>query len=234
MISGARRQALIFAAAMSAASVSGVLMRPKRLADEDQVFELETIFPAAFGRWRTDTVAVAFVRPATERTVEQGIYDQVLERTYVSVDGWRVMLSVAYGGEQTGGLELHWPEVCYRYGGFSVRPEPGLTMAAGAMRFPVARLFAERPGRPEPITYWVVFGGQAIADASTYRLRRLDFGVRRNVPDGLLVRVSSIDPDLDRAFSLQAAFIDEMLQALSPAVRARVIGAQTDRVRLPA
>ena len=234
MISVARRQALIFAAAMAAASMSGALMRPKRLADDDQRLELERLFPAAFGSWRTDIAAAAFVRADTERTVERGIYDQVFERTYVNAAGWRVMLSVAYGGEQTAGLELHWPEVCYRYGGFSVRREPGLAMTAGGASFAVSRLFAERPGRPEPITYWVVLGGEAIADASTYRLRRLDHAVRRSVPDGLLVRVSSIDPDVDRAFSLQAAFIDEMLLALPPADRRRVVGAQTERIRLPA
>jgi EpsI family protein len=107
-------------------------------------------------------------------------------------------------------------------------------MTAGGASFAVSRLFAERPGRPEPITYWVVLGGEAIADASTYRLRSLDHAVRRSVPDGLLVRVSSIDPDVDRAFSLQAAFIDEMLLALPPADRRRVVGAQTERIRLPA
>jgi hypothetical protein len=56
-------------------------------------------------------------------------------------------------------------------------------------------------------------------------LRRLSFAARREVADGMLVRVSSIDPDAARAFELHRAFTQDMVRAMAPADRARVIGA---------
>ena len=134
------------------------------------------------------------------------------------------MLSVAYGGEQSAGLQLHRPEVCYQSGGFEVRDTHAAVMPLDALQLPVTRLRAELPGRPEPITYWTLLGGMVVADASSFRLRRLSFAARREVVDGMLVRVSSIDPDAARAYALHQAFALDMVRAMAPADRAKVVG----------
>ena len=131
----------------------------------------------------------------------------------------------ALGSEQSAGLQLHRPEVCYQAGGFEVRDTHTATLALDDRRLPVTRLHAELPGRPEPITYWTLLGGMVVADASSFRLRRLSFAARRDVADGMLVRVSSIDQDTARAFELHQSFAQEMVRAMASADRAKVVGA---------
>src|SRR5262245_50565404 len=103
---------------MGATSLMAGLVQPRRSAPLDNVV-LDQVFPEAFGSWRTYGAMNAFVRPTNQPVY--GIYDQVLERTYVGENGTPIMLSVAYGGTQADGLELHRPELCYRAHGFAIR-----------------------------------------------------------------------------------------------------------------
>jgi EpsI family protein len=221
----ARRRALMFAAGMAGTSVLGLFVGPRRLA-EATTLDLRKILPTRFEDWREDTVAAAFVRPANELT--NRLYQQLLERTFVDAQGRRVMLSMAYGREQAASLELHWPEVCYRYAGYTVHGKHQASLVTDGRSLEVTRLIAELPLRPEPITYWTVLGGQHVTDANTFRLRRLAHAVRREIADGLLVRVSSIDPVAERGYELQAGFIDQMLRAMDPEDRTRIAGVPSE------
>jgi len=80
------------------------------------------------------------------------------------------------------------------------------------------------PQRPEAVTYWIVLGGEAIADGNTFRLRRLANAVRRTSADGLLVRVSSLDLNAERAYALQTSFLSDMVQAMSATDRELFVG----------
>ena len=220
MMQRGRRTAVLLACGMVSASVLGSLARPTRR--EGTSLTLERAIPAQFGPWRIDPVAAAFVRPANELTLK--VYDQLLERTYIDDRGQRVMLSIALGGDQSSALELHWPEVCYRFGGFAVRGRHIAQHHTDGRNLEVTRLVAELPGRPEPITYWAVLAGHRVADSNTFRLRRLTHAVRREVVSGLLVRVSSIDLVDARAFALHETFIADLERALAPADRAQLVG----------
>jgi EpsI family protein len=207
---------------MGVTALSAAVSKPKRRKGAPERIDLETLFPQRLGQWQTVGAVNAFVRPANEPIYR--IYEQVLERTYVDVAGQLVMLSVAYGGNQTDGLELHRPEVCYRYGGFAVRGVRTSEVRSGNLLLPVTTLVADKPGRSEAITYWATLAGELVPDASSYRLLNLSYAVRRLIVDGMLVRVSSIDPLPDRAYALHGRFIAALLLALSPAERTLVIG----------
>ena len=56
------------------------------------------------------------------------------------------------------------------------------------------------------------------------KLAQLSYSVRGLIPDGLLVRVSSIDNDVHAAFEAQQGFIIQLGQAISPDVRPMVMG----------
>jgi EpsI family protein len=220
-----RRRALLLAAAMAGASALAVLGRPvPRPLQDAERFDLDAVVPDRFTGWQVDPASQAFVRPAVAQGKRLKIYDQLLERTFVHASGGRVMLSVAYGSEQSARLQLHRPEVCYRAGGFQVRDLHAIHLKLGPQQLPATRLVAEMPGRPEPITYWTVLGGEVVADADSFRWRRLRFAARREVLDGMLVRVSSIDPDPARAYALQAQFAQDLLAALPPTARQRLVG----------
>ena len=150
----ARRRALLLAAGMGVTSLLGLLASPRRLADSVPRLDLHRIFPNRFEGWQEDTVAAAFVRSADALT--NRLYQQLLERTFIDAQGRRVMLSVAYGQEQASALELHWPEICYRYSGFSVYGKHVASVVSDGRKLPVARLIAELPLRPEAVTYWKI------------------------------------------------------------------------------
>jgi EpsI family protein len=219
----ARRQALALAAAMAATAAFAAYLRPRAIAP-DRRLVLDRLFPAQFGRWETDRVASAFVRAADRQGQVSRLYDQVLERTFIDPDGQRVMLSVVYGAAQSADLQLHRPEVCYRAGGFQVGDLQQATLTPEGQALPVSRLRASMPGRPEPVTYWMLRGGQHAARADVPLGVRLRSLLARAQADSLLVRVSSIDDDAPRAYRLHAEFIADLLRAMAPADRALVAG----------
>lgn len=221
----AARRMLVLGAAMGAAAAMAEWARP--VADPAAWRPaLDELFPRAFPGWRADEGAELLVRPTRETAREEdgGLYDQVLQRTYVDRDGRRVMLLAAEGAEQSAGLQMHRPEVCYPGNGFRVEDLHGDTLQAAARRIPCTRLLASRPGRSEPITYWTVLGERVVADAGEFRARQLRFGLRRTLLDGMLVRISSLDADREAAYALHSRFAAALAQALTPRARDKVIG----------
>ena len=219
-----RRAALGLALGMGATALLAGLGKPRPLDASARTIDLDKIFPASFGPWRLDEAMQAFVRPAAVQGKRQLVYDQVLERAFIGPHGERVMLSIAFGAEQSSGLQLHRPEVCYKAGGYRVGDTHAAILKIGDRSVPVTRLRAELPGRPEPITYWTLLGGVVVADATSFRLRRLSFAARRELLDGMLVRVSSIDPDTEAAYEIHRQFAEDMVRALPQADRVRFIG----------
>lgn len=226
-----RRRALMLAGAMVSASGLAAIARPSRSdLNGRPPLRLETLFPMAFGEWQVDPLSRAFVRAGTggQGAPYAGLYDQVLERTFVDGRDQRMMLSVAYTHEQSAGLQLHRPELCYRYNGYELDGPVRTVLRLDQRAVAATRLFAVLPGRPEPLTYWTLLGGVVVADAFAWRWRRIDAVLRDQVLDGLLVRVSTIDGDPARAYALQARFANELVLAIAPADRAKVIGAPAE------
>lgn len=225
MISPLRRKALVLAASMGAAAALAALGKPVPRADAGApTLDLDTLLPRAFGDWRVDAATEAFVRPASLQGKVYKIYDQVLERTFVNSQGQRIMVSAAFGREQSTGMQMHRPEVCYPSGGFKVEGVEAVQLTLAGQPVAATRLHAFLPGRSEPITYWTLLGDVVVTDSTAFRLRQLSFGIRRQLLDGLLMRVSSIDPQPARAYALQSQFADELVRAMRPAERVKVIG----------
>ena len=216
---------LLMVAALAAAQV----WRPTaHLADTRAKVELETMFPKAFGDWRIDDrMPVQLIAPDTQALLNK-IYNQTLSRTYVNRQGDRIMLSVAYGGDQSDGTRAHRPEVCYPAQGFQMVSSRDGTVDLDGQTLRVRRLLTRLGGRVEPISYWVMVGDSVALGGSEQKLAQLAYSVRGVIPDGMLVRVSSIDADEAQAYSVQSAFIRHMVAALTPAQRPWVAGKALD------
>lgn len=214
------------AVSMVATAVFSHVYLPKPMAEAQTRANtpLEQLFPSQFGNWRLDPSSSALIRPAFEQAKRFQMYDQVLERTYLDAYGRRVMLSVAYGRQQSVGLQMHRPEVCYKAGGFNIDQVQSGDLTLLGRKVPVTRLFASMAGRPEPITYWRLLGNELMADEQQFKLRQLSLGASGAIPDGLLVRISSIDDEPAGAYKLHADFAQSMTQAMSPEQRSRVLG----------
>lgn len=222
----ARVKALLALLMMVAAFVAGEAWRPtKRLSDLQARVDLETMFPKAFGDWAVDTrQPVQLVSPDTQALLDR-LYNQVLTRTYVNQrNGQRIMLSVAYGGDQSDGTRAHRPEVCYPAQGFEVLANHESRLQAAGQAIRVRQLVARQGGRIEPISYWVTVGDRIALGPGEQKLAQLRFGIAGYVADGMLVRISNIDRDAEKSWALHQDFFGGMTQAMAPPVLARVIG----------
>lgn len=216
---------MIGLAMLSAVGLTYALTPKTKVADQESRLNLETMIPQQFGDWKVDeTIVPLQVSPDVQAALDK-VYNQTLSRTYVNSRDERIMLSIAYGTDQSDNVQVHLPEGCYRGQGFAVSSKTESVMQTLFGQIPVAKLVATKEARNEPITYWVVVGGQVARDNWEMKKAKLKFALKGEVADGLLVRVSSITPDAQRGYELQREFSEAMLNALTPAQRARMIGA---------
>ena len=222
----ARRQALVAAALMALGFGGAVAWKPtERLADSRPGTDLETMFPADFGDWTLDRQAPVQLISPDQLAVLNRIYNQTLSRTYVNRStGARVMLSVAYGGDQSDASRAHLPEVCYPAQGFQVSARGNASIELDGRRLPVRQLVARQGARNEPISYWIVVGERIALTGTQQKRAQLAYSVRGVIPDGMLVRVSSIEADADAAFAVHASFVRALARSVDPALLARVFG----------
>ena len=134
------------------------------------------------------------------------------------------MLSMAYGDDQRGGLQAHRPEVCYPAQGFKLGTVEDGVLATSFGNIEVRRLRTSLGARSEPITYWLTVGDQIIRSGFDRRIAEIRLGLTGQIPDGLLFRVSSIDTDTARAFSMQQKFVVDMMNSVPPKQRKQLSG----------
>ena len=198
------------------------------LSDSRPKVVLETLFPSSLDGWTVDDrMPVQLVSPDTQAILSK-IYNQTLSRTYVNAFGDRVMLSVAYGGDQSDGTRAHRPEVCYPAQGFQVTHEAKSSLTLAGSPLYVRRLVAKLGGRVEPITYWVIVGEKIALSGTEQKLAQLGYSIRGLIPDGMLVRVSTIDTDPTKAYALQDAFIEKLASATLPRRNVAIFGSTSN------
>ncbi|SFD95218.1 exosortase-associated protein EpsI, B-type [Nitrosomonas sp. Nm166] len=209
---------------VSSGALTMALTPTTRIADQQEKVNLEMMIPEKFGDWQIDKSIVPLQVDAETQAKLDKIYNQTLARTYVNSRNERIMLSIAYGGDQSDNLAVHKPEVCYYAQGFEIMKALSDELLTQYGKLPIKRLLAVKGNRNEPITYWVTVGSKAVLPGLDQKLQQLRYGLTGNVPDGVLVRVSSIDTDNANAYQLQAIFIQDLLSAVDGKERVRLIG----------
>lgn len=208
-----------------AGGLTQVMTPTIHLSKSRPALELGTAIPLQFGEWKEEkNLAAVVVNPQMEATIKK-IYAQTLSRAYINNSGERIMLSIAYGGDQRDGVALHYPEVCYPAQGFQVisSQQGVLTTAHGTI--PVQRLetnFSNK--RFEPVTYWTTVGDATVTSGISKKIAEMRYGLKGEIPDGLLFRISSINTDTQAAFVLQESFAKALLSELQPDMRLRLAG----------
>jgi len=221
------RRALLMSTLMCTAAAGAYALRPgsnRTSSATKPTLDLELLVPKQFGAWREEVQQVAqVVNPQTQQLLDK-LYNQILTRTYVNGSGERIMLSLAYGGDQRGSLEAHKPEVCYPAQGFQLLAQSDGTIETAYGDIPVRRLNTSLGRRVEPLTYWFTVGESTVQSRWEKRLVEIRLTLTGQVPDGLLFRVSSIDPDPARAWQVQEQFVNALLGAVQSKDRARLAG----------
>ena len=200
-----------------------------RLADQRAArVQIQDFVPGRFGSWRVDTRDTLGVVNPEAVELQDKLYSQILTRVYQDDRGHRVMLVVAYGGDQRDQLAFHYPEICYPAQGFLVAHSSNVDIPMAGQTLAARRLETSKgPLRVEPLTYWAVVGDRVVRGRLDRNFVQLRYGLQGTIPDGALVRVSTIGTDASEEFALQAAFIQEMLAAMTPAARDFFLGQVT-------
>ena len=220
----------ILLAAMVAASGLALALKPTiKVADAGPKINLETMIPRQFGEWREAQFGSSqIVDPQTKEMLDK-IYNQTLTRTYVNPRGYAIMLSIAYGSDQSDGLQLHKPEVCYPAQGFQLEAKQVSTLTLPSGAIPATRLLTTLGTRKEPVTYWTVVGDKVVVGGMQKKLVEMRFGMGGKIPDGMLIRLSSIDGQTHRAYELQDQFAEAMVGAVAVEYRRRLVGEPQSR-----
>jgi len=216
---------IILMVLMLAASGMAIALKPtKKIADQGPKVELETLIPASFGGWRRELIASAQIVDPQQKEMIDRIYNQTLARTYRNDAGYRIMVSIAYGGDQSDAMQLHKPEVCYPAQGFELLRKSRSEIVLGGGNLPITTIDTRLGERREPVTYWTTIGDTIVQGGIEKKLTELRYGLSGSVPDGLLFRVSSIDADTTRAYQMHKVFVTELLDAVTPEQRKRLAG----------
>ncbi len=215
----------LFAFGMLVAVALAHALKPThKIADQQEKINLESMIPAQFDEWVVDKTLVPIRVNTEEQDVLKRIYAQTLSRAYVNKNGQRVMLSIAYGNDQSDGMRVHRPEVCYEAQGFQILKQDAGQLSLGASVLPVRYVLAVQGMRVEPITYWMTIGDSVTKPGLQQKIKQLQYGLTGKIPDGMLVRISTIDADEAGAYKVQAQFAKQMLAAMSPASQVKLIG----------
>lgn len=215
---------LIITVLMLATSGLAVALRPTQLmAEIGPALNLEKVIPSDFGDWHELRQSGQIVNPQLQQTLDK-FYAQVLSRMYVNSKGEAIMLSIAYGKDQSDEKQVHYPEVCYPAQGFQVLSTEKGSAKTDFGEIRVKRLLTELGVRKEPITYWTTVGEQVVLSGYEAKKAQLTYGFNGYIPDGLIFRVSSVDSDSKKAFNVQQTFISDLIKNISPLDRLRLAG----------
>jgi EpsI family protein len=217
-----RFQAVLASAVILGAGVLAEALKPRQLLASTQAApNFEISVPKDFGEWHL-VPNIGLVTPSdpgayVQNDLEQRIYSQELTRGYTDAAGNVVMFLVAYGPVQNYRLKSHLPEVCYGAAGFrvSAKSVSQVSFLKDGPPIAVSRVVAEKEGRFEPITYWMKVGDDIATGVFDRQIARMKYGLEGIIPDGALIRVSTVGLSEAAAYKLQDKFVHDLLTALS-------------------
>jgi EpsI family protein len=209
-----RRDFLVGGACLFGAAAAQAL-RPRNRVTLIGSAKLEDITPRNFGRWREVHMGQV-IQPRTEGTLAAELYSQMLGRVYQSTSGDYVMLALAYGDTQSDLLQLHRPETCYPAFGFEISESRLGSLNVDSARVPTHSLKAKAPDRLENVTYWTRIGEYLPTSQTQQREDKLKIALAGIIPDGILVRASSLGDDWARSVGLNHDFLRELMLAVDP------------------
>ncbi len=175
-------------------------------------------------------ISSPFVDPRWNESMK-GDYDLVAAQAFQRGDGKKVVVVMTWSrdGVRRAG---HSQQMCYQAGGFTVTPPEYAAIATKAGKQDMIAFTANHGNLIEDVMYWRLTGGKT--DISTGqsrlvalrfdRLNRLVQHLLGDMPDNLMVRVSSQRAVPDQPATAQIDYIKGFLERLSPSERKLVMG----------
>jgi EpsI family protein len=184
---------------------------------------LARIMPSRFGDWRSVEAGGVVLPPESE--MSEKAYNDVLVRVYEREGGDAVALLLAYGSLQGRDMQLHRPELCYPAAGFAIRGAETVDLRLPNQPAISARLLdTASQTRPEQVLYWTRVGNDFPTTQLAQRWSVVRHNLQGEVPDGILVRTSTVAADAPAALPVLRSFVQSLVGDAPPAARKLLMG----------
>jgi EpsI family protein len=205
-----RRELLLGGVLMAATGVTFAL-DPRKHVSYLGSAKLDNLVPEAIGDWRF-VASSGLVLPPKDQ-LRESIYSQLLTRVYQRDNGDAVMLLIAYSAAQDGVIQVHRPETCYPASGYRLIRNKAHEVPIDNPVHPQGRfIIADNNIRREQMVYWTRLGRYFPVRWADQRLAVARENLAGRIPDGVLVRISTVD------VSNGLALLDDFTRALFASV----------------
>ena len=227
MTEGPTRRAAMIGGLLVVAGAGAIAAQPRSFERRRLQIPLDTLIPRAIGGWHVDGTT-GLILPEAD-TLDETLYDDQLSRNYAGPGLPAMMLLIAHGvGGFATGVGVHRPETCYPAAGFTISATRDIILPVAAKaRVPARFLTAVRSERQEQIGYWRRISNDFPVSARQEQMLILRRNLVGVIPDGVLVRISTVDPDRDRAGEAIARFATALISACGAEARQILLGGPT-------
>ncbi len=220
VLSGLDRRGILIGGCLSAAAAISYLGAPKVAASVVKKEEFRAGIPDQIGGWRSRKTA-ELVLPALDESDK--LYENLETRIYEGAGLKSMMALVAYSRVQQNDIQVHRPEVCYPAAGFPIISSRVTELEFDGKAIGAREVLADRGGVYERVIYWVRVGNEFPVTWIGQRIAMAHANLQGRVPDGVLVRMSTIeDPGDDTAPEIRA-FIGAFLESCAPTFRKAIL-----------
>lgn len=211
------------------AAVCTYFLKPTRyFADAYPRATLASEIPIQIGHWKRLEINVAPVVDPTRQKVINYLYSETLSASYVNDQKQLIMLSLAYGKDQSDGREVHKPELCYPAQGFTILDQRDEMVDIDSHhRIRVKYMKTQNGERIEPLIYWTTAGDYLYQSKIQKKLIALKhYSPIKLIPDGMVLRVSTIEPDGILALDNMSNFVKNWHASMPAAQKKRYFGSE--------
>lgn len=204
---------------------AGMALAAARESEAEPLSEdaLGRVVPEQFAGWTS--VPSGYVVLPSQNDLTDEVYNDVLIRVYQHADGASVAFLMAYGSLQSRDMQLHRPELCYPAAGFAIQSAETLELRLPGQPAIGARLLGTASqARPEQVLYWTRIGNEFPTTQLAQRWAVVRHNLRGEMPDGILVRMSTVSEDAASAFPVLRTFIGDLMNASPMAARRLLVG----------
>lgn len=217
------RRKVLLGLGMAAASGTALARMPVPNREPIERSLFESLIPDDVGPWRFASRDGVVLPPPD--ALSDRLYDNLVTRVYNSRTDRPVMFLLAYNNRQDGVLQIHRPEICYPVGGFTLSPIQDVDVPLDADQTLPAQAFVARGyDRDETVLYWTRVGTEFPRRWSQQRLSVVRANIDGIIPDGLMMRVSTLGNDLQTELPILRRFVDEFAEAAPASLQSILFG----------
>lgn len=189
--------AILIGVLMIAASVLAHMAKPTQyLANVAPHARLSEELPKHIEHWKKLQIDDIEIIDPTRQAVLNYLYTDLLSASYLNTSNQLVMLSIAYGKDQSDGHNVHKPSICYPAQGFTITDERDIPLTLDKNRqINVHYMYTQNGQRTEPLIYWTTAGDFLYQSTLQRKIIEFKYSGTNLIPDGMILRISTLEKE---------------------------------------